>query len=1166
MTMDTGGGTVAAPQDISGAVTNVIVRRVRSQGGDEAVARALGLAGETRPVTELEDPRSWSTHDQTIALLAAAGRVTRDPDIGRSVGEDILRQHDGTEVANLLRSLGSPGELLRNVTAAAAKFTTVSTLESLEVGDAHAVVRAHTRPGFVRHPYLCQFTKGLLSQVPVLFGLVPAVVTETECQAQGGRFCLYSVAWEERQWTAFVDERASLYTAAWAEQGVVENQSELEIDAQTRITQLEQQLARSGQALQEVFSTASDLLAGDNLNELLSRITQRAAAAVNAPRYLLVVRVSPGQPAQLHQHGFTEDEARQLAEELWRPEPDDAAGSRLIVDIVSSRQAYGRLAAVYPTARAFMEQERLMLGLYATYAATALDLVRALNDSRRSNATARALLSFSASLTRIGTTDEVAQTLADTVPAVVGCDRSSVMLWDPFDRQLVFRAVSGGLPETPVARPADGERITFVATEDEAEAEPPEGLEPPEPDFSVIRLDDTPVLAELMSSRDIVVIDRASAGQFHQAVFERYGTTVTAMAPLFSDDEFLGVVAADFLRHPAVDPRVDADLQERLTALANQAVTSFQNAWLLEQVGHLAWHDSLTGLPNRRLLEDRVVQELERAKRVGENSSMFFVDLDRFKRVNDTLGHATGDELLKQVAQRLRDTVRRQDTVARLGGDEFAILLPGLSDPVAVRQLAGRMLDLLHEPYLLEGVEVYASASIGVSLSPDHGDTYDDLLSHADEAMYRAKAMGRNTFQIYDGGPADAVTDVQLMADLHHAVERDELFVLYQPYVDLATNEVVGVEALVRWRHPVKGVLEPADFIPQAEESSLILGIDAFVIEQACRQLAEWRGRGLTDLRVSVNVAGRDLMDGDFVDLVLGTLEGHDIPTDHFELEITERVTLDADGVMRQTVEKLQEHGVRFSIDDFGTGASSLQQVAAFPVSTLKIDRSFVQILGPSEELSALASAIIGMAEKLGLDCVAEGVETSHQSRVLLQRGCGTAQGFFFSPPLVPADVERMLAGGADSDPVPETLIEAARAVEDEAAARAEDETAPAEVEAEADTGVADPGAVVEAAEAEPAAEDAAPASNGRRRGPRHAPTTPADLLDQEGAEAEGAEAEGAEAAAGGDEGSEEPAAQADAPAEAEEDTDAAAPQGGDEPPPPPPGFDRAPTGVSEDA
>jgi len=999
--MDTGTPTSlgVAPQDISGAVTSVILRYVRSRDGDDGVAKTLALAGEQRNASELEDPRSWSTHAEAIALLAAAGQVTGDDEAARHVGEEMLRQHDGTDVANLLRSLGSPAELLRNVTAAAARFSTVSLLEPLEVGEAHAVVRANTRPGFPRHLYLCEFTKGLLSQVPVLFGLVPAVVSETECQARGGRFCLYSLAWEAGQWSAFVDDRTSLYTMAWADEGVVEARSELDLHPDTRIRDLEAQLAQMTSRLEEMFSTASELLSDADITELLGRITARAANAVHAPRYLLVVSTAADQPAQLHQHGFDQAEAVALAEDLWQPLPDDAGGSRLIVDIASPRRFYGRLAAVYPAGVGFMARERQILSLYANYAATALDLVTTLADSRKSNATSRALLDFSRSLSRIGTTEEVAETLAATVPAVAGCAGASVLLWDPVSQKLVFRAGVG-----PASEAADDSTPLMTAPEGRALHARRE-----RPGAPHIGLEDTPLVTVLLRSRDIVVLDAGTADPFLQRFMAERGLAVSLLAPLYSADEFLGVVTAEFSRAPAGDVGTDRLLHERLAALADQAVTALQNARLLEQVGHLAWHDALTGLPNRRLLQDRVEQELERAKRVGQDSAIFFIDLDRFKGVNDTLGHAAGDELICQVAYRLRDTVRRQDTVARLGGDEFAILLPGLSELSDIEPLAERMLSDLHQPYLVGGNEVYTSASIGIAISPEHGETYDDLMSHADEAMYRSKALGRHTYQVYSRPAAETADSVHLESDLHHAVERNELFVLYQPYIDLSSNQVVGVEALVRWRHPVKGVLEPAMFIPRAEETNLIVAIDAWVIREACRQVRFWLDDGMAPLRMSVNVSNRDLLHPGFTETVLTALRDYGVSPETFEIEITERVTADEGGVMLRTVEELRRHGVRFTIDDFGTGTSSFGQIAAFPVTTIKIDRSFVQILGPEEELQTLASAIIAMAEQLGLECVAEGVETSHQSRVLLQRGCTTAQGYFFSPPLFPGDVQRFL-------------------------------------------------------------------------------------------------------------------------------------------------------------
>ncbi|HUY20812.1 MAG TPA: sensor domain-containing diguanylate cyclase [Acidimicrobiales bacterium] len=752
MTVGTSGGPGlgAARQDVSGALTSVVVRYVRGRVGDEGVARMLELGGETRPAAVLEDPTSWSSHDEAVALLDAAAVVTGDPDIGRHVGEEMLRQHDGTEVADLLRSLGSPGELLRNVAAAAAKFSTVSTVEPLEVGDAHAVVRAITRPGFARHPQICAFTKGLLSQVPALFGLVPAVVGESECQARGGRFCLYSVAWEAGQWSSFVDGRTSLYTAAWSDRTVVEARSQIELDEHERIAALEGQVRQLTKRLEGVYSTAADLLAAEDIEGVLARITARAAHAVNAPRYLLVVQTSSDATYQLHHHGFSEDEANLLAHELLADRPDDLGGSRLIVDIASSRRHYGRLAAVYPEGMRFFTQEQQILAVYGDYAATALDVVTALDEARRSNATASALLDFSRALSGADTVDEVVATLLATVPTVAGCERATVMLWDPDTETLTVRHPAPGwapvVPDdagatapddTPGAGPAGGAGAGAGAADETL----------------TIHRSATPLVERLLHRREIVIVDRATDDPFVQSVLAGSDTATAVIAPLFSGDEFLGFVAADFEHRMDDMLRTDRGLHERLRGLADHAVTALQNARLLEQIRHMAWHDALTGLPNRRLLADRARQALLRATRTGESVCIFFVDLDRLKHVNDALGHASGDELIQQAGRRLCETVRRQDTVARLGGDEFAVLLPDVGDLEAVSELAGRALHALGQPYVVSGRDVHTTASIGIALAPLHGGTYDELLSSADAAMYQSKGTGGNNFRVFMAEP-----------------------------------------------------------------------------------------------------------------------------------------------------------------------------------------------------------------------------------------------------------------------------------------------------------------------------------------------------------------------------------------------------------------------------
>jgi diguanylate cyclase (GGDEF)-like protein len=516
---------------------------------------------------------------------------------------------------------------------------------------------------------------------------------------------------------------------------------------------------------------------------------------------------------------------------------------------------------------------------------------------------------------------------------------------------------------------------------------------------------------KVMRSHDLVVVDLDTDDPVVHSVLEATGTACSVIAPLSASDEFFGIVTANFDTSPPSDPRGDIELQTRLISLADHAVTAMQNTRLLEQVTHLAWHDALTGLPNRRLLEDRVNQELVRARRNGESICMFFIDLDRLKQVNDTFGHAAGDDLIRHVAERLVDTVRQQDTVARLGGDEFAVLLPGLADLGDIDTLARRTLEALRRRYTLAGRDVHVSGSIGVAVAPGHGETYDELLSNADAAMYRAKSLGRDTYQLYSVPDGGARPDVQLEVDLKHAVERAEMIVLYQPVVDMRTSEVVAVEALTRWQHPVRGVLDPESFLALAREQEVIAGLDTWVVSEACRQMAAWSASGVVRLRVSVNVATRSLAVEGFAASIENAVRTWGTDPAMIELEVSDLGALDAEGPARRSVDQLVAVGVHFAVDDVGTASVASSRIGSVPVSTLKLDRSFVQLLGEDEETAALVAAIVTLTQRQGIRCVAEGVETQQQARVLLAQGCRFGQGFLFSPPLLPSDVEQMLRG-----------------------------------------------------------------------------------------------------------------------------------------------------------
>jgi diguanylate cyclase (GGDEF)-like protein/PAS domain S-box-containing protein len=416
-----------------------------------------------------------------------------------------------------------------------------------------------------------------------------------------------------------------------------------------------------------------------------------------------------------------------------------------------------------------------------------------------------------------------------------------------------------------------------------------------------------------------------------------------------------------------------------------------------DELAERALHDPLTGLPNRILFADRVEVALARIERTSAPLAVFFVDLDRFKLVNDSLGHAIGDRMLLEVGKRLIAVVRPADTVSRFGGDEFTILCEN-TDKRAASVVAKRILDALATPIVVDGHELFASASIGIAVGVDHRAKADEMLRDADAAMYRAKEQGHSRFALFDGGLRLQATErLELENDLRRAIERDELFLLYQPDVDLATGEIHGVEALVRWQHPHRGRLSPHQFIPIAEESGLIAGLGEWVVAEACRQLRSWHDEG-HPLSVSVNISPRQLADPNLPNVIHSALDSSGANPAALCLEITESAAVEAGSV---TLAALRGRGVRLALDDFGAGFSSLHQIRRLPqVDTLKIDRSFVEELGRHPADTAILAAIVGMARALRMVTVAEGIQNEAQARTLREIGCDRGQGYHFGCPL----------------------------------------------------------------------------------------------------------------------------------------------------------------------
>ena len=430
-------------------------------------------------------------------------------------------------------------------------------------------------------------------------------------------------------------------------------------------------------------------------------------------------------------------------------------------------------------------------------------------------------------------------------------------------------------------------------------------------------------------------------------------------------------------------------------------------------IRHMAHHDALTGLPNRTLFRDRLTHAMAQADRYHQKLAVLFLDLDRFKAINDTLGHNVGDQLLKIAAERLRSCVRDCDTVARLGGDEFTVIVDDIMEVQDAAVVAQKILDTLSQPFNLHGHEVFISVSVGITLYPTDDESADNLLRNADSAMYRAKEYGRNNYQFYVADMnVKARARLMLESSLRRALDRGEFTLYYQPRVDLFSGRVIGAEALLRWRHPEMGLVPPVEFIPILEETGMIIPVGDWVLRQASQQNRIWQDMGLPPIRMAVNLSVRQFIQKDLAESVLRILEQVGLSPEYMELEITEDLLLEHNQTNIITLTKLRNQGIHISIDDFGTGYSSLSYLKRLPIDTLKIDQSFVRDIDTDPDNKAIASAIIAMANSLHLNVLAEGVETDEQLAFLRAQGCNEIQGFSFSHPLPAEEFERLLREG----------------------------------------------------------------------------------------------------------------------------------------------------------
>jgi uncharacterized protein (TIGR02265 family) len=660
-------------------MTSVLLSTVRTVEGEGGVSRMLAHAATPYDAAFLEDADNWISFDEAIALLEAGVDVTGDSQLARRVGEQAVAQHAGTQVATLLRSLGSPEAVLRGIMTAAAKFSTVTEMQAVETGPSHAVVRSRSRDGFERHPLMCDWAKGLLSQACVLFGLPPARVEESECQARGGSECRYVVSWDREL-------------------------AEAAADPEQRVTALEAQVVAMSQRLESAYATASDLVSPDEIDTVLARIVERAADAVRAPGYVLAVRPDPAGEPLVFSEGVSSQEAARVASSV--ADAGVPPEGILCVEVASSRRQYGHLFALHPAGKSFFSQEEKLLSLYAKHAAAVLDTALALRESSRRNEHVSALLSLSQAMARADSITEVANQVTEAMIELVGCDRSSMWLWDDDTASLRREWTAGAAPA--------GRRVS-------------------------LGIDDTPYLARMLHDPRPMFFDHEEQDPVLVAMMTDAHLVAMAVVPILAHDIFLALLTIGVDHGPERLQRT-ADLLEKLNGVAALAAPALQNRHLIDELGQQVLHDALTGVLNRtgfsRSLEIALSGEVEMPSQAG----LLYVDIDGFKALNDQHGHHVGDELLRELATRLRNTVRDDDAVARLGGDEFAVILPRVSNAEEVSAAAQRVHEAVAAPFALGDRLVHILVSVGEAISPTHGTTIDALVKHADADMYNHKA------------------------------------------------------------------------------------------------------------------------------------------------------------------------------------------------------------------------------------------------------------------------------------------------------------------------------------------------------------------------------------------------------------------------------------------
>jgi len=876
--------STAQGSHFSCSLTAVLIARVDAFGGADAVKALLRESHSKRSREYLLDIGNWVSYDETVALWQAGARITHHPQFARAVGEDAARRLNGSPVAALLRSLGSPGEVYRQLATGSTKFSTVSTLETVDVGPDFAEIVAMPVDGFARIPEHCAWTCGLLTQPPILFGLPPAIVEHEECAALGASCCRYRVIWRAE---------------------VANTNSECD----ERLDGLRLQLDAMSERQRNMFATASDLIGSDEIADVLAHITDRAALEIRAPRYLLAVRTTPGGSIHCHHKGFDEDEATRLAERVLGDDAGALPDSWLVAPVRSNRRDYGRLVAMYDAGQRFFPEERELFEVYARYAASALDSATALTEAKQG----QAQLAHAQGLAQLGSWEWDVR--HDTI------ERSA--------EDLRLYGLDAGSPP-----------MTYAQA------------------MNAVHPDDR----ERVKQQIKVALESAKPFSYEMRIVRSDGEVRTLLTR--------GDVVTD-AGHVITVRATHQDITDRKR--------------METQLQYQADHDPLTGLYNRRHFAEELERVLRYASRYNRPGALLMLDLDDFKFVNDTRGHAAGDAALKALGQAISDRVRDSDVVARLGGDEFAIVLPETDE-----QSARAVSEDIRVALAARDIDPPLHISGGIVLFDGEQELLaDDALIAADIALYEAKESGKDQIRVYKGSARAAVTWVERV----RAALAEGRFVLYgQPMLDLETGRVAHRELLIRMISDDGDLIPPDAFLPTAERFGLIVEIDRWVTREGL-QLAQ-RGE-----RVSINLSARSIGDGPILDMVREAVTSGDVDPADVIFEITESAAMTNMEQSRAFVEALTALGCHVALDDFGTGFGSFTYLKHLPTRYLKIDMEFVRDMVSNATDRQLVDSITQVAHSLGKRTIAEGVEDEATLQTLRDHGVDCAQGFFVGRP-----------------------------------------------------------------------------------------------------------------------------------------------------------------------